>query len=488
MFLAESLASFIVATRARTPPPEAIAAAQMRLLDGLGVALAALDAASVMRPRVAMALFGRDGPASAIGYRTPCPAMAAALHNGLLMHALEFDDTHIGGVVHGAPVVLPAVLAYAEQAGCTGDAMLRAICVGWEVLARIGAAFRGELHRHGFQATSVAGPLAAAAAVAYMCGLNARRTVHALGIAGSQSSGVFEFLADGATSKRLHGGWAALGGLIAASLAADGMTGPASILEGRHGLFAAFAREPALASRMEARLGDLGERWAVCETRPKIAPCCHYIQAFLEALDALLQDGVAASQIRGIHCIVDPRQAQLICEPWPQKLSPSSGYTAKWSLPFCLAALALRGSVDVSLFERPFEADLLAFARRISWSPHEDGFPDRYPGRMTVTLEDGATRESFVPDVLGAPTRPFTHERLIAKFRKAAARVMPLRAIDGLVDELLVADRSPSPTAIGGYLRAAGRNLPSAEGRPVSVPSHTKREPAPQRVARRVVQ
>ena len=464
MFLAERLAQFAVETRIRTPPPEAMAAARLRLLDGLGVALAALRAGSVIRPHAALALFGQDGRASAIGHRRPCPAGAATLHNGLLMHALEFDDTHVGAVVHGAPVVLPAVLAYAEQEPRPGDAVLRAVCVGWEVLARIGGALRGQLQRYGFQATSVAGPLAAAAAVAHLSGLDARRTAHALGIAGSQSSGVFEFLSSGATSKALHGGWAALGGLVAASLAADDMTGPASILEGRSGLFAAFARAPALAERMEDQLADLGERWAVTEARPKIAPCCHYIHAFLEALDAVLQSGTTASQIRGIRCIVDPRQAQLICEPWPQKLAPPTGYAAKWSLPFCLAARALRGPVDVELFERPFDPEVLAFAQRIDWSAQEDGFPDRYPGRLIVSLADGRTTESYVPDVLGAPGRPFPEDVLIRKFRNAAAAVLPAEDAAGLLNEVLSLERAPSLATLGLYLRRAQASFHKAAG------------------------
>ena len=229
--------------RVRRPPEEALAAARLRLLDGIGVALAAFGSASVVKPHATLALFGASGPASAIGQAQPLPAAAAALQNGLLMHGLEYDDTHIGAVVHGAPVVLPAALAAAERDGKSGEELLVAICVGWEVLARIGTALRGALQAHGFQATSVAGPLASAAAVAHLSGMDARRITHALGIAGSQSSGVFEFLQAGATSKTLHGGWAALGGLVAAGLASDGMTGPASILEGRNGMFSAFARQ-----------------------------------------------------------------------------------------------------------------------------------------------------------------------------------------------------------------------------------------------------
>jgi 2-methylcitrate dehydratase PrpD len=455
VLLAERLANFVVDARVNGPPASALDAARLRLLDGVGVALAGLGAKSVVRPRAALAAFGSDGPASAIGRPRPCPPAAAALHNGLLMHALEFDDTHVGAVVHGAPVVLPAVLAVAEQQRRSGAAVLCAICVGWEVLARIGAALRGQLQRHGFQATSVAGPLAAAAAVACLSEFDVRRTTDALGIAGSQSSGVFEFLHTGATSKALHGGWAALGGLLAASLAADGMTGPASILEGGSGLFVAFAHDPAMAARMEEQLGDLGERWAVCEARPKKAPCCHYIQAFLEAMEELLATGVTAADIRAIRCSVDPRQAQLICEPWAEKLEPPTGYAAKWSLPLCLAACALGRRLDVQFFESPFDADVVAFARRIDWIAQEDGFPDRYPGRLAVTLVDGRTREAYVPDVLGAPDRPFPDEALLAKVRDAGAGVLPAADVAGLVDEVLSLRHAPSLATLGGYLRKA---------------------------------
>lgn len=455
MLLARRLAEFAVQSQSRKPPPEVMAAARLRLLDGLAVGLAALGSEGAPRARVALALFGKEGEASGIGLSGPLPVAAAALHNGLLLHGLEYDDTHVGAVVHGAPVVLPAVLAAAENEAKSGADALAAICVGWEVLARIGAALRGTLQPHGFQATSVAGPLAAAAAVASLAGLGPGRTTHAIGIAGSQSSGVFEFLSTGATSKALHGGWAALAGLVAAGLAGDGMTGPASILEGKKGLFAAFARAPQLAARMESQLTDLGNRWAVTEARPKAAPTCHYILAFLEALEEILAQGVSAAQIRVIECIVDPRQADLICEPWAEKLAPPSGYAAKWSLPFCLAARALLRPIDVALFERPLEPEVLAFARRIEWRAQEDGFPDRYPGRLAVTLHDGRTLESYVPDVLGGPGRKFPEERLLAKFRGAASAVLPASDVEALLQQVQTLERAPSVRSLGPLLRAA---------------------------------
>ncbi|MBC7803729.1 MAG: MmgE/PrpD family protein, partial [Candidatus Parcubacteria bacterium] len=306
----------------------------------------------------------------------------------------------------------------------------------------------------------VAGPLAAAAAVAQLSGLDARRTTHAIGIAGSQSSGVFEFLHAGATSKMLHGGWAALGGLVAAGLAGDGMTGPASILEGRNGLLAAFARRSDLAARMASQFDDLGARWAVTEVRPKIAPCCHYVQAFLEALGGLLDKGLAAADIRAIRCLVDSRTARLICEPWAEKLSPPTGYAAKWSLPYCLAARALRGALTTQLFESAPDPELLAFARRIEWTPQDDGFPDRYAGRLVVTLADGKQMESAVSDVLGAPDRPFPESMLIEKFKSCAAAALLPDAAAGLLLEIQGLAGASSLARLGGYLRSARAAAP----------------------------
>jgi 2-methylcitrate dehydratase PrpD len=240
---------------------------------------------------------------------------------------------------------------------------------------------------------------------------------------------------------------------VAASLAADGMTGPASILEGRNGLFAAFARAPGLAERMQ--LDDLGSRWAVMETRPKAMPCCHYILAFLEALEQIFEIGVKAAEIRSIHCVVDPRQAQLICEPWAQKLAPPTGYAAKWSLPFCLAARALGRPVSVELFDRALDPQVLEFAQRIDWSAQEDGFPERYPGRLAVKLTDGRTLESYVADVLGGPQRPFPEEQLIAKFRTAADAVLSPEDVEHLLREVQDLERARSLGQLGRRLRSA---------------------------------
>jgi 2-methylcitrate dehydratase PrpD len=153
--------------------------------------------------------------------------------------------------------------------------------------------------------------------------------------------------------------------------------------------------------------------------------------------------------------VVHPRQAQLICEPWQQKLQPPTGYAAKWSLPFCLAAHALGRPVDVALFEGVCDPAVLHFARCIEWVAQEDGFPDRYPGRLVVTMADGRSREGYVPDVLGGPGRRFPDEALLRKARNAAAAVLPPEDVEGLIEHVLSLQRAPSLAPIGAYLRSA---------------------------------
>jgi 2-methylcitrate dehydratase PrpD len=193
----------------------------------------------------------------------------------------------------------------------------------------------------------------------------------------------------------------------------------------------------------------------VTETRAKLAPCCHYVLAFLECLDEILAAGVTATDIEAITCGVDPGQAGLICEPWSAKQAPPTGYAAKWALPYCLAARALRGTVDVALFEQPIDPALVAFARRIAWEPRADGFPDRYPGRLRVTLTNGQVREAHVPDVTGGPDRPLPPARVIEKFRANAASALSREDATALLQRLEGLARARSVRPIGELLRRA---------------------------------
>jgi len=326
MSAARRIARFACGLRLDDVPAPVVEAAKLHFLDALGVGLAASTVPLSAGWADAAARIGGAGPATVLGRPEGLTATAAALVNGALIHSLEYDDTHIRSVVHGGAVAAPAALAAAEETGAAGGRLLAGYIAAWEVMIRLGLAAPGSYQANGFQISAVGGALGAAAAA--IGGLDEDRTVAALGIAGSQASELLAFLSDGSTVKALHPGWAAHTGIAAAALAEAGMTGPETVLEGRFGFLAAFARDAQATGRLESLLDDLGTAWHLPEAAFKLYPCCHYIHPFLEAM-AAVSEGVAPDEIAEVTCHVSTPMAPLICEPWERRQSPASGYDGK---------------------------------------------------------------------------------------------------------------------------------------------------------------
>ncbi|TMR27748.1 MmgE/PrpD family protein, partial [Nonomuraea zeae] len=276
MTAAAGLADWALGLRLDAVPERARQAAIRHLTDGFGCAVAEPPHGS---PAVAVALeLGGPPQATVIGTRDRVGAPAAALANGALVHALDFDDTHAGGLVHATAPVLPVAFAVGEETGASGAEVLVAALIGYEVICRLGAAAPHGFHTRGLHATSVCGVLAAALVAARLYGLRPRQAVHALGIAGSQAGGLLEFLSTGADTKRLHPGLAAHAGILAARLARAGATGPDTVLEGEHGLYGALLGRPGLRPSE-----DLGEVWEVTRITVKPYPACQLLHAALDA-------------------------------------------------------------------------------------------------------------------------------------------------------------------------------------------------------------
>ena len=206
-----------------------------------------------------------------IGHARTLSAAGAALVNGTAIHGEDFDDTFEGGPVHAGAVIVPAVLAACERHRPDGAAALLGIAVGVETMCRLGLVTPKLVHKAGFHPTAVFGAMAAAAGVAAALGLDRRGIVDALGIAGSMASGIIEYLAEGAWTKRMHAGWAAQSGLRAALLAQHGFLGPRTVFEGTHGLFHGFAHTTK--GDYDALIGDFGTRWVTETLAFKPYPC-----------------------------------------------------------------------------------------------------------------------------------------------------------------------------------------------------------------------
>jgi 2-methylcitrate dehydratase PrpD len=427
------------ALRAAPALPETVAdLAALHLLDAVGVGLAASAGEPGRAYHGAVRKLGAGGPASVLGLAGGASPALAALANGGLIHALEYDDTHTGSIAHGSSVLAPTVLAAGEaRPDLPGSRLLHLFALGWEILIRIGLAAPGSFQREGFQVTSVAGALVSALLAAEAAGASEDEAVAAIGIALSQASGVFEFLTNGATVKSLHPGWAAHGGLCAAALAGSGLTGPETSLEGRLGLFSRFAADGKAPERLRRALADLGRRWHLADAAFKFHPCCHYIHPFLQALDRIERDGFDLPSLEAMTCRVPPGQAPIICEPWERRLAPGSAHEMRYSLPVVLALRIVEGGVDLRSFERPPSAPVLALARRIGWEPLDGAdFPNRFQAVVAVRGGGGMARAK-IDDVFGGPSDPAPREAVLAKFRDNAGRAGSPEAVRDLEAAIL---------------------------------------------------
>jgi 2-methylcitrate dehydratase PrpD len=424
MTLSQQLVARLRSLWSEAIPPGVRDAAKLHLLDAIGVGLAAA-ATSAGEPYLiaASAFSGSGGPASVFGSSFGFSPPVAALANGGMIHGLEYDDTHTGSIVHGSSVLAASALATAEGTAANGDDLLTAYIKGWEVMIRAGLAAPGKFQAQGFQVTSVAGTIGGALVAAGLLRLDDARTVDAIGIALSQASGVFEFLTNGSTVKSLHAGWAAHSGVIAATLAGAGLTGPVTAFEGQFGLFRQFARDADAADRFAAEIATLGDVWHLRDAAFKFYPCCHYIHPFIEALELALEKAPGVT-VERVLCEVPPGAALLISEPWERKLRPQSGHEARYSLPIALAARLVEGAVTPATFANAPSANIAAKAECISAGPMDGAqFPQRFEARLYVQFANGANAQVYIDDVAGGARRLPSREAVLAKFRANAALI-----------------------------------------------------------------
>ncbi|GGV18301.1 MmgE/Prp family protein [Actinomadura cremea] len=435
--IARELADWALALD-RVPEPVG-AAATRHLLDGFGTALAALRTGAAA-PAIEVAR-GLGGPPEAAvpGTADLLSAPAAALAGGTLVHALDFDDTHAGGLVHPTAVVLPAAFAVGQQTGASGRDVLTAAVAGYETICRIAAAAPHGFHARGLHATMVAGVFASALVTARLLGLDGERAANALGIAGSQAGGLLAFLGTGASTKRLHPGFAAQSGIVAARLAAAGATGPRTVLDGPHGVFDALSARPAAPASIVA---GLGERWETTRIGIKPYPACRLSHATVDAvLDAMARVPFGPDDVAGIHARVHPDSAAVVCDGPGDPARPASPYAARFSLPWTVAALVTDGALTLDSYApasiaRPAVSGLAA---RVSWEPAGDSgvAAADAPGHVAVTLADGRAVAGSVPCAGGGADRPLGRAALLAKFeRNAGGPAAELaRAVETLAEQ-----------------------------------------------------
>ncbi|MFL5090091.1 MAG: MmgE/PrpD family protein, partial [Xanthobacteraceae bacterium] len=397
--IAERLAGSIVALDpARVPQPVRRKCEEL-VIDVIGLAIAARNEDYV---KGAMAAFDDDGPCTAIGHERTMSAAGATFVNGTAVHGEDFDDTFEGGPVHAGAVVVPAVLATCERYKADGPAALLGIAVGVETTCRLSLVAPKAVHRAGFHPTAVFGAVGAAAGVGAALGLDQRQLVDALGNVGSMASGIIEYLAEGAWTKRFHPGWAAQSGLRAALLGRAGFVGPRTVFEGVHGLFNGFAHTTA--GDYEALTKDFGARWAIDTLAFKPYPCGTMAQPYIDCAHRLAARGIKPEDVTEIACEVAEGTVHRLWEPLADKQRPRNGYAAKFATPYLLAAGFVHGGVGLGAFTESAIHDerVLALAAKVKFVIDPDNpYPNNYTGHIRATLRDGSVVEDRQPHLRG---------------------------------------------------------------------------------------
>lgn len=418
--IASELAKWIVADH--EVPAEVERAALRHLLDGVGNAVAGLRSGAA-EPAIKVATeLGGPGESTILGTAVRVSAPAAGLANGTLVHALDFDDTHAGGLVHATAVVLPAAFSVGEQMGATGRELVEAAVVGYEVACRTASAAPHGFHAGGLHATMVAGVFSSAAVAARLMGLDPDTTASALGIAGSQAGGLLAFLATGASTKQLHPGFASQSGIIAARLAAAGATGPNTVFDGPHGVYEALASSSVAQGSLNRSviLDALGETWETQRIGIKPWPTCQLSHATMAAVvSALRPTGINPDHVKAVHARVHPDSAPTVCADDRDLTRPASGYAAKFSLPWSVAALIIDGRVGVETYAPSSlsRAEVTELASRVTWEVTDDrGVAADAQGHVVVTLDDGSEISGHVPRSPGGGASPLTDDELYQKF------------------------------------------------------------------------
>ncbi|HMM77206.1 MAG TPA: MmgE/PrpD family protein [Gammaproteobacteria bacterium] len=459
--LARELAAFAAGLDAAAVPVEVLERAKLNVLDAVGIGLAASTYDFADTTARGLSAIGEPGDSPLLGRAERLNLRDAMLLNGVLVHGLDFDDTHGDSVCHCSASALPLVLGVGHARGTAGREALAAYVLALELDARIGRVARGTLQKRGWHPTGVVGAFGCAAAAGRLLGADAPQIAHALGITLSMASGNLEFLADGAWTKRLHPGWAAVSGHTAASLARAGFLGPSLPFEGRFGLYRMLLGADVAIDRDEI-LAELGTRWAVFDNAFKPFPACHFLHAFIDCALALRADacfaaGFDAAAIAQIEAPIHPDEIAIVCEPQDAKRGPRNAYDAQFSLYYAVAAALMRGRFGLAELDEAALSDpaIRALAARVRYRPDPDSaYPQSYSGALEIRLRDGrrlAHREQVNRGAAGNPLAP---AKILAKYRDNATRAVSAARATRLYDAVMALDRAPDLHAFAALVRA----------------------------------
>jgi len=422
MKVTERLAIFSLETSYRSFPKEVVHQGKRCFLDLIGVALGGANE-PLSKILVKMVKdFGGKPQATVLGHGFKTSVMNAALVNGAMAHALDFDDTYVGSGHPSAPLI-PAVLAVAEWKGLSGKSALEAFILGYEVETRIGVGMGPKHYERGWHSTSTIGRFGAAIAAGKLLGLSLQEMKMALGLAGTQASGLR--LVFGTMTKPFHPGKSAYDGVLSAILAQRGFTCAPNIIEGKKGYLETLGDD----SKLEPMVKGLGKKYEVLNNTFKPYAACLLTHPTIDAIiDMRNKYGLKPDEVEAIQCDVGK-----FCLDAAGQVEPKTGLAGKFSTYYC-AALALAEGVageDMFTDKKVLDPKMIALRKKV-----KAGVVPRYKdteAKVTIATKGGKKYSAYVDTPKGDPRNPPTDEDLENKFRSLAPPVLSKPKIDSLI-------------------------------------------------------
>lgn len=432
----ERLAGWATSLAFEDIPDDVIDDTKRRLIDVIGLAGAGLETdfgASVCN---AAEDGGRGAHVIGLGRELACAD--AALVNGALSQALEYDDTHKESIVHMSGPSVCAALALAERHGLAGREVLSAVAVGNEISCRIGVVAPRQFHKRGFHPTGLFAGFGVSYLAAHAMHLDAGQAANAAGIAGSFAAGLLECWVDGTQSKYLHPGWAAHSGIHAARLAGAGATGPREVFEGRFGLFHSHLGDDAASCDYQRASEGLGSHWESRGASLKPFPAAHVIHPYIDAILRLRErHGIDPAAVARIDVPVAGYIVPIVCEPLDEKLRPASASHARVSMQYTLAEALFAGRLGKDSYGDALRTDpaVLALAEKVICTVDERyPGPEQFKGEVRIRMTSGDVFETVEEHNRGSRENPMSDNEIERKFRENLGNILSAERQDRILD------------------------------------------------------
>ena len=420
--------------------PRTVENAKTFMLDCLGCILSGSQIISAKVIRSAAKEISADGECTIFGTGTKTNPMMAALVNGTAGHSQDYDDDHREGTQHASVAVLPAVLALAEKYGKSGAEVLLAYIIGSDVTIRAGEAFLGTCYYAGWHLTGTCGVFGAAAASAKLLNLTVQETVDALGVAGSAAGGLGAFNSNGSWTKRFHAGQSAMNGVLCAEMGRAGYFAPSAVFEDKDGFLNCFSFKggsmgypvtlPNGIQNGDKLVDGFGKKWEMADNSIKLHSCCRFTNNFCDcAIDIHSRPGFDWQKVKAIHAECNQFTDSRLCRPEEVKRHPRNVVNAQFSIFYEIACGLVKGRVTPESFtEEAIQDERLNWlCDKVTWEINpefEAVYPEKYPARVTITMEDGTQFVSEVEYPKGDPEYPATKEEVVEKFYRNAANTI----------------------------------------------------------------